>query len=102
MDNGKSWDKMSVCSRLFKVLQYMESFLRGGLCMTITRSGDYVVSCKVYACGDSKALLSYKVRAKDVTNEKALQDETDGLWSELKAKKLVDLVDDDGKEQSNG
>lgn len=100
MDNGESWDKMLVCSRLFEALQYTESFLRGGLCMTITRSGDYVVSCKVYACGDSTALLRYKVRAKDVTNEKALQDEMDGLWSELVAKKLVDCGSNDGKEQS--
>ena len=101
MNNGEPWNNLLACSRLFVEVQAMEPLLRGGYGMTITRSGDYVISLKVYACGDSTALHRHKVRAKDVTNEQELQREMDALWRELVTKRLIDL-DALGKGAANG
>lgn len=89
--------ELLACSRLFVEIQAMEPRLRGGYGMTITRSGDRVISLKVYAWGDSKAMHRHKVRAKDVTNEQELRREMAALWRELVAKKLVN-----GKDENNG
>lgn len=89
MNDGEPMNKLLACSRLFVEIQSMEPMLRGGLCMTITRSGDHVVSCRVYACGESKALHQYKVRAKDVTTEDELYAEVNNLWQQLVAMNLT-------------
>ena len=89
MTNGEPMNELLACSRLFVEIQSMEPLLRGGLCMTITRSGDHVVSCRVYARGSSKALQLYKVRAKDVTTEDELYAEVNNLWQELVAMNLT-------------
>ena len=96
MNDGEPMNELLACSRLFVEIQAMEPLLRGGLCMTITRSGDRVVSCKVYAVGDSKALHRYKVRAKDVTTEAELDAEMYALWCQLVKQKLVKT--EDGKD----
>ena len=101
MNNGEPWNNLLACSRVFVEVQAMEPLLRGGHCMTITRSGDHVVSVKVYAAGDSRALHRYKVRAKDVTNEQELRREMDALWRELVTKRLINL-DALGKGATNG
>ncbi len=90
MNNGEPWNNLLACSRLFVEVQAMEPLLRGGYGMTITRSGDHVISLKVYAWGDSKAMHRHKVRAKDVTNEAELDAEMYALWCQLVAKKLVE------------
>lgn len=97
MNDGEPMNKLLACSRLFVEIQSMEPMLRGGLCMSITRSGDHVVSVKVYAVGDSRALHRYKVRAKDVTNEAELDAEMYALWCQLVKKKLVKT--EDGKKE---
>ena len=99
MNNGEPWNKLLACARIFMEMQAMEPLLRGGYGITITRSGDHVISCKVYAWGDSKTLHRHKVRAKDVTNEQELRREIDALWRELVEKKLVKT--EDGKEESH-
>ena len=83
MNDGEPMNELLACSRLFVEIQSMEPLLRGGLRMSITRSGDHVVSVKVYAAGDSRALHRYKVRAKDVTTEAELYAEVNNLWQEL-------------------
>lgn len=83
MNDGEPMNELLACTRLFVEIQSMEPLLRGGLCMTITRSGDRVVSVKVYAAGDSKALHRYKVRAKQVTTEDELYAEVNNLWQQL-------------------
>ena len=100
MNNGEPWNKLLACARIFMEMQAMEPLLRGGYGMTITRSGDHVISLKVYALGDSTALHRHKVRAKDVTNEAELDAEMYALWCQLVAKKLVKT--EDGKEAANG
>ncbi len=89
MNDGEPMNDLLACSRLFVEIQSMEPLLRGGHCMTITRSGDRVVSVKVYACGDSKALHGYKVRAKDVTTEDELYAEVNNLWQQLVMRNLT-------------
>lgn len=91
MNDGEPMNELLACSRLFVEIQSMEPLLRGGLCMAITRSRDHVVSCMVYARGDSRALHQYKVRAKEVTTEEALRTAVNGLWRSLVEKKLVRL-----------
>lgn len=91
MTNGEPWNKLLACSRVFVEVQAMEPLLRGGYGMSITRSGDHVISCKVYAWGSTAASHRYKVRAKDVTNEQELRREIDALWRELVTKRLIDL-----------
>lgn len=83
MTNGEPMNELLACSRLFMEIQSMEPLLRGGLCMSITRSGDHVVSCRVYARGEAKTLHQYKVRAKDVTTEDELYAEVNNLWRQL-------------------
>lgn len=101
MNNGEPWNNLLACSRVFVEVQAMEPLLRGGYGITITRSGDHVISCKVYACGSTAALHRHKVRAKDVTNEQELRREMDALWRELVTKGLIDL-DALGKGAANG
>ena len=96
MTNGEPWNKLLACSRVFVEVQAMEPLLRGGYGMTITRSGDHVISLKVYAFGDSTALHRHKVRAKDVTNEDELYAEVNNLWRQLVEKKLVKKEADNG------
>lgn len=89
MDNGEPWNELLACSRLFMEVQSMEPLLRGGLAMSITRSGDRVISCKVYAWGSTTALHRHKVRARDVRSGVELQAELDALWRALVEKKLI-------------
>lgn len=89
MTNGEPWNKLLACARIFMEMQAMEPLLRGGYGITITRSGDHVISCKVYAWGSTAASHRHKVRAKDVTNESELDAEMYALWCQLVAKKLV-------------
>ena len=91
MNDGEPMNELLACSRLFVEIQSMEPLLRGGHCMTITRSGDHVVSVKVYAAGDSRALHRYKVRAKDVTTEDELYAEVNNLWQQLVKMNLTRL-----------
>ena len=91
MNNGEPWNKLLACARIFMEMQAMEPLLRGGYGMSITRSGDHVISCKVYAWGSTAASHRHKVRAKDVTNEQELRREMDALWRELVTKRLIDL-----------
>ena len=97
MNDGEPMNELLACSRLFVEIQAMEPLLRGGYGMTITRSGDHVISLKVYAWGDSTALHRHKVRAKDVTNEAELDAEMYALWCQLVKKKLVKT--EDGKKE---
>ena len=90
MNNGEPWNKLLACARIFIEMQAMEPLLRGGYGITITRSGDHVISCKVYAWGSTAASHRHKVRAKDVTNEAELDAEMYALWCQLVAKKLVE------------
>lgn len=103
MNNGEPWNKLLACARIFTEMQAMEPMLRGGYGITITRSGDHVVSCKVYAWGSTAASHRHKVRAKDVTNEAELDAEMYALWCQLVAKKLVEteVVKSEGKEGNN-
>lgn len=101
MTNGEPWNKLLACARIFMEVQAMEPLLRGGYGMSITRSGDHEISCKVYAWGSTAASHRYKVRAKDVTNEQELRREIDALWRELVTKRLIDL-DALGKGAANG
>lgn len=89
MNDGEPMNKLLACSRLFVEIQSMEPLLRGGYGMTITRSGDHVISLKVYAWGDSKAMHRHKVRAKDVTTEDELYAEVNNLWRQLVAMNLT-------------
>lgn len=89
MNDGEPMNELLACSWLFVEIQSMEPLLRGGYHMTITRSGDRVVSVKVYAAGDSRALHRHKVRAKDVTTEDELYAEVNNLWQELEKKNLT-------------
>lgn len=89
MTNGEPWNNLLSCSRIFGEVQAVEPFLRGGLVMSITRSGDYVISVKVYARGESTALHRHKIRAKDVTREEHLMLEISGLWRDLLVKRLI-------------
>lgn len=89
MTNGEPWNDLLACFRIFGDVQAIEPFLRDGLAMSITRSGDHVVSVKVYARGESTALHRHKIRAKDVTHEGELILEIGGLWHELRAKRLI-------------
>lgn len=101
MTNGEPWNKLLACARIFMEVQAMEPLLRCGYDMSITRSGDHVISCKVYVWGYSTVLHRHKVRAKDVTNEQELRREMDALWRELVTKRLIDL-DALGKGAANG
>ena len=81
---------------LFYELLDLESELRGGACMSITRSGDGAMCCKVYMRGESKARVSHRVRLCEVRCARQIMDEVARIYSSLLEAGLVD-----GKEESD-
>ncbi|MBQ8376809.1 MAG: hypothetical protein IJX33_07175 [Akkermansia sp.] len=74
---------------LFRELLELERELRGGMCMSITRSGDAAMCCRVYACGESKARFSHRVRLRELRCARQLMDEVTRIYSALAEAKLV-------------
>lgn len=88
-------DELLVQEWLFRELLDLESELRGGACMSITRSGDEAMCCRVYMCGESKARFSHRVRLREVRCARQIMDEVTRIYSSLLEAGLVD-----GKEGS--
>ena len=68
-------------------MQAVAMHLRGSLQASITRSGDYIMSLKIYEIGSSQVpLYRAQINSRHITSETELEREINTLWRDLHAK----------------